>query len=65
MAQNRKHWKEVLAQLEARIEEHWRKIREEEARPQPNWGVIAHWEREIRSWERRRERILRRLGRRS
>jgi len=42
VAQNRKHWKEVLAQLEARIEGHWRKIREEEVKPRPNWGVIAH-----------------------
>jgi hypothetical protein len=39
VAQNRKHWKEVLAQLEARIEEHWRKIREEEVKPRPNWGL--------------------------
>jgi hypothetical protein len=62
VAQNRKHWKVVLAELEARIAEHWQQIREEEGKAQPNWEVIAHWEKEIRAWERRRARILRRLG---
>lgn len=39
-----------IESLEARIKEHEDKIKAEKSRSQPDEGLIAHWEREVRSF---------------
>ena len=48
MGENKKNRK-VIESLQDHIALHERKIAEELAKPQPNLGVIAHWETEIRA----------------
>ena len=49
---------------QARIREHQAKIEEERRRPEPRWELIRYWEKEIRTYPGRVERLLRRMGRR-
>ncbi|GAB5602767.1 hypothetical protein FJNA_12920 [Thermus sp. FJN-A] len=49
---------------QARIREHQAKIEEELRGPEPRWELIRYWEREIRAYQKRVERLLRRMGRR-
>ncbi|MEJ5336156.1 MAG: hypothetical protein WHT26_02520 [Thermus sp.] len=56
-----KRLRKRLRGLEAQIERHWAKIREEESKPLPDWGLVRKWEREIRVWEEERKRLIRRL----
>ena len=49
---------------QARIREHQAKIEEELRRPEPRWELISYWEKEIRTYPGRVERLLRRMGRR-
>lgn len=49
---------------QARIREHQAKIEEELRRPEPRWELIRYWEKEIRTYPGRVERLLRRMGRR-
>ena len=49
---------------QARIREHQAKIEEELRRPEPRWELIRYWEKEIRTYPGRVERLLRSMGRR-
>ena len=49
---------------QARIREHQAKIEEELRRPEPRWELIRYWEKEIRTYPGRVERLRRRMGRR-
>jgi len=49
---------------QARIREHQAKVEEELRRPEPRWELIRYWEKEIRAYQGRVERLLRRMGRR-
>ena len=49
---------------QARIREHQAKIEEELRRPEPRCELIRYWEKEIRTYPGRVERLLRRMGRR-
>jgi len=52
---------------QARIREHQAKIEEVEEelrRLEPRWELIRYWEKEIRAYQGRVERLLRRMGRR-
>jgi len=51
-----------IESLEERIREHQEKIRRERERDNPDEGLIAHWEREIRAFEEGIRRAKRRLG---
>ncbi|MDX2005927.1 MAG: hypothetical protein SFU83_11670 [Meiothermus sp.] len=48
MGENKKN-RRVIEALQEHIAQHERKIAEELAKPEPNSGVIAHWETEIRA----------------
>jgi hypothetical protein len=50
MADN-KRLRKQLASLEARIEEHKAKIRDELDKPLPSWGDIQHWASECKTWQ--------------
>lgn len=50
-----------LAGLERRIRFHEEKLRREKGKSSPDFGLIAHWETEIRGWRQERHRLLRRL----
>jgi peptidoglycan hydrolase CwlO-like protein len=52
-----------IASLERVIEEHCKKLAEEQAKPQPNQRLIAYWEKEIRARQETVERLKRRLAR--
>lgn len=47
--------------LEQQIAAHHEKIAEELKRESPNYGVIGHWEKEIRAWSARVQRLQARL----
>ena len=49
---------------QARIREHQAKIEGELRRPEPRWELIRYWEKEIRTYPGRVERLLRKMGRR-
>ncbi len=46
----RRRIRKKVESLEARIKEHHKKIEQEEQKPQPDAGLIAHWEREIQAF---------------
>jgi len=56
--------KEKIAGLKAQIALHREKIDRERAKEHPDFGLIAHWEREIEAFARRLERLEARLERR-
>ncbi|MCL6642502.1 MAG: hypothetical protein K6T71_04175 [Candidatus Bipolaricaulota bacterium] len=51
-----------IASLERVIEEHRKKLAEEQAKPQPNQRLISYWEKEIRVRQETVERLKRRLA---
>lgn len=53
-----------MESYQARICEHQAKIEEELRRLEPRWELIRYWEKEIRAYQGRVERLLRRMGRR-
>ena len=56
--------RQSVESYQARIREHQAKIEEELRRPEPRWELIRYWEKEIRTYPGRVERLLRRMGRR-
>jgi hypothetical protein len=46
------------------LEKHTRKIQNELQKPNPDWGRIRHWEREMANWLRDIEKKEKQLGRR-
>ena len=56
--------RKTIRSLRARIDEHRDKIRLERSRPEPDQGLIAHWETEVRAFEKRVHRLEARLARR-
>lgn len=57
----KKRLRKRLEGLEYQIQVHQEKVRRELGKPQPDWGLIGKWEREIRAWEEERRRLIRRL----
>ena len=57
----RNHLKAIRS-LEGRIREHWEKIRLEEQKERPDSGLIRHWEKEIRAFEKGIRQAKKRLG---
>jgi hypothetical protein len=58
----RNHLKTIRS-LQKRIDEHQEKIRLERLRELPNSGLIRHWEKEIRAFEKGIQQAKKRLGR--
>jgi len=58
----RNHLKTIRS-LQKRIDEHQEKIRLEKLRELPNLGLIRHWEKEIRAFEKGIQQARKRLGR--
>jgi hypothetical protein len=58
----RNHLKTIRS-LQNRIDEHQEKIRLEKLRELPNLGLIRHWEKEIRAFEKGIQQAKKRLGR--
>ena len=52
-----------IESLKSQIREHEKKIAEEKSYPDPNLGLIKHWEREIRTFENEIRKIERQLTR--
>jgi hypothetical protein len=62
MGKNRDNRKR-LASYVARVSEHEQKIAWERSRPDPDAGLIEHWEKEIKAHQVRIERLKKRLPR--
>jgi len=58
----RNHLKTIRS-LQKYIDEHQEKIRLEKLRELPNLGLIRHWEKEIRAFEKGIQQAKKRLGR--
>lgn len=58
----RNHLKAIHS-LQKRIDEHVEKIRLEGQRERPDLGLIHHWEKEIRAFEKGIKQARKRLGR--
>jgi hypothetical protein len=58
----RNHLKAIRS-LQKRIDEHQEKIALEKLRDFPNLGLIRHWEKEIRAFEKGIQQAKKRLGR--
>jgi len=58
----KRRYRKKVESLKARIQEHQEKIRRERQRDEPDEGMIAHWEREIRAFQEGIRRAMRRLG---
>jgi|APLow6443716910_1056828.scaffolds.fasta_scaffold41099_2 hypothetical protein len=56
------HFKKAIASLEERIYEHQEKIRLELKKEFPDLGLIKHWEKEIKAFEKGIQQALKRLG---
>lgn len=56
------HFKKAISSLEARIAEHQEKIRLELEKEFPDQGLINHWQKEIKAFEKGIEQALKRLG---
>ncbi|MEA5500586.1 hypothetical protein VB834_20410 [Limnoraphis robusta Tam1] len=55
--------RKAIQSLEKRIAEHQEKIRLELLKENPDRGLIKHWEKEIRAFQKGIEQALKRLGR--
>jgi hypothetical protein len=62
MSRNKKIRKDI-AGLEREVREHHQKIENEYGKSAPDLGQIMHWETEVRAFQKRIERLLRRLRR--
>ncbi|BAY94422.1 MULTISPECIES: hypothetical protein [unclassified Tolypothrix] len=58
----KKHHKKAIDSLTQRIIEHREKIRLELGKDFPDEGLIRHWEKEIRAFEKAIEQARKRLG---
>jgi len=58
----RRRYQKKIDSLASQVRDHREKIEAEKARLQPDEGLIAHWEREVRAFESAIKRILRRRG---
>jgi hypothetical protein len=58
-----KHNRKRLVGLQSVIASHEEKIAEEMNRANPDLGLIAHWMKEIRGWQKESQRLKRRLPR--
>ncbi|MBP0015518.1 MAG: hypothetical protein J7545_00900 [Roseofilum sp. SBFL] len=56
------HFKKAILSLEARIAEHQEKIRLELNKEFPDQGLINHWQKEIKAFEKGIQQALKRLG---
>lgn len=56
------HFKKAILSLRARVEEHRDKIRLELEKDYPDFGLIKHWEKELKAFEKGIEQALKRLG---
>jgi len=56
-----KNTRKNIAGLRLQIDLHEQKIAEEKRRDNPDVGLINHWEKEIRGWQARGNRLSRRL----
>lgn len=59
------HFKKAISSLEDRIAEHQEKIRLELEKDYPDPGLINHWQKEIKAFEKGIEQALKRLGKKS
>lgn len=57
-----KHFKKAIASLEARVSEHQEKIGLELAKESPDQGLIKHWQKEIKAFEKGIQQAMKRLG---
>jgi peptidoglycan hydrolase CwlO-like protein len=58
----KRRYRRKIEGLEKRIREHQEKIRREREKGNPDEGLIAHWEKEIRAFKEGIRRAKRRLG---
>jgi len=58
----KKHHKKAIDSLTRRIVQHQEKIRLESAKDFPDEGLIRHWEKEIRAFEKAIQQARKRLG---
>ena len=58
----KKHFKKAISSLEVRIAEHQTKIRLELNKEFPDQGLINHWQKEIKAFEKGIQQALKRLG---
>ncbi|MGB0562835.1 MAG: hypothetical protein ACPGVO_13680 [Spirulinaceae cyanobacterium] len=58
----KQHFKKAIASLVARIQEHQRKITLESQQDFPDQGLINHWQKEIRAFEKGIQQAKKRLG---
>lgn len=56
------HFRKAISSLEARIAEHEEKIRLELNKEFPDQGLINHWQKEIKAFEKGIQQALKRLG---
>ena len=59
----KRNHRKAIQSLEKRIAEHQEKIRLESLQESPNSGLIQHWQKEIRAFEKGIQQALKRLGR--
>ncbi|MBD2464159.1 hypothetical protein H6G89_24460 [Oscillatoria sp. FACHB-1407] len=59
----KKNHKKAIRSLTQRVAEHQEKIRLEYDKENPDEGLIAHWEKEIRAFEKGIQQAQKRLGR--
>ncbi|ALF55446.1 hypothetical protein ACX27_25650 [Nostoc piscinale CENA21] len=57
----KKHHKKAIDSLTQRIQEHQEKIRLESEKDLPDEGLIKHWEKEIRAFEKAIQQARKRL----
>jgi peptidoglycan hydrolase CwlO-like protein len=57
----KQHFKKAIASLEARILEHQTKINSESRKESPNQGLIRHWQKEIRAFQKGIQQAKKRL----
>ncbi len=57
-----KNHRKTIRSLTQRIVEHREKVRVESEKPNPDRGLIAHWEKEIRAFEKGIQQAVNRLG---
>jgi len=56
------HFKKAISSLNTRIAEHQEKIRLELEKDYPDQGLINHWQKEIKTFEKGIQQALKRLG---
>ncbi|MBE8996956.1 MULTISPECIES: hypothetical protein [unclassified Nostoc] len=59
---SKKHHQKAIKSLTQRITEHQEKIRLESEKSFPDEGLIKHWEKEIRAFDKAMQQARKRLG---